>query len=265
MASSETAYCDKKYAELEQCVSTQKVSQCANSQTSYDQCQNYTIEAYDYCIEDPGWRGVSQLIDCADNNLEVNPPAILVSSLPPPPPNTASGFTTTFSIAIPPVTSTSPPAVVSIGASTDGTCGGIVGYFCQGTVYGDCCSSGGYCGNTTLFCGAGCQSDYGDCWGSSSSLLPPPTQAPVQGGPLHGPLSSANAPTPSSSTSNLLPPIQGGPLQGPLSVANVPTSSSSSSALPPAPTSPGGTCGGISGYNCYGSNFGYCCSSQGFW
>lgn len=81
-----------------------------------------------------------------------------------------------------------------------------MGYFCQGTVYGDCCGEGGYCGNTTLFCGAGCQADYGDCWASTlaSSVAPVATPLPVQGpfqaGHLKGPLSFVAAATSSSST-----------------------------------------------------------------
>jgi hypothetical protein len=41
------------------------------------------------------------------------------------------------------------------GVSTDGTCGGSKGLKCQGSSFGNCCSSGGYCGNTVQHCAQG--------------------------------------------------------------------------------------------------------------
>lgn len=41
------------------------------------------------------------------------------------------------------------------GVSTDGTCGGAKGLKCQGSTFGNCCSSGGYCGSTTAHCAQG--------------------------------------------------------------------------------------------------------------
>ncbi|KAF2115690.1 hypothetical protein BDV96DRAFT_599264 [Lophiotrema nucula] len=67
------------------------------------------------------------------------------------------------------------------GLSPDGSCGGSKGYKCGGSGFGDCCSSGGYCGNTVNHCAQGCQKSFstacltsnvptlnGDC-GSSKS------------------------------------------------------------------------------------------------
>lgn len=53
----------------------------------------------------------------------------------------------------------------------DGTCG--VNVTCVGSAFGPCCSSAGYCGNSTAHCGTGCQSDFGRCfWPGSDKLLP---------------------------------------------------------------------------------------------
>jgi hypothetical protein len=45
----------------------------------------------------------------------------------------------------------------------DGACGGTTGQTCLGSVFGDCCSEYGYCGNTAVYCSAGCQSAFGTC------------------------------------------------------------------------------------------------------
>lgn len=60
---------------------------------------------------------------------------------PPPPPSGGNGGT-------------------SGGTSPDETCGGSNGYTCPS---GQCCSQWGWCGTTTDYCGAGCQSAFGTC------------------------------------------------------------------------------------------------------
>ncbi|KAI7350976.1 hypothetical protein KC336_g22536, partial [Hortaea werneckii] len=53
--------------------------------------------------------------------------------------------------------------------SPNGHCGTLgnggtpEGYTCTGSEFGACCSSSGFCGDTTDYCLAGCQPDYGDC------------------------------------------------------------------------------------------------------
>ncbi|KAK0736578.1 hypothetical protein B0T21DRAFT_367207 [Apiosordaria backusii] len=55
--------------------------------------------------------------------------------------------------------------------STDGSCGPANGdKTCAGSGFGDCCSSGGWCGNTTDHCAAGCQSSFGTCSSGSGSI-----------------------------------------------------------------------------------------------
>jgi hypothetical protein len=51
------------------------------------------------------------------------------------------------------VTTSQAPA--QTGISTDGTCGGGNGLKCQGSAFGNCCSSGGYCGSSVNHCAQG--------------------------------------------------------------------------------------------------------------
>jgi hypothetical protein len=57
--------------------------------------------------------------------------------------------------------------------SDEGKCG-LVGSELISCKAGFCCSSNGYCGLTTDYCGVGCQSDYGKCGGG----IPPITNVP---------------------------------------------------------------------------------------
>ncbi|KAI9826997.1 MAG: hypothetical protein M1826_006476 [Phylliscum demangeonii] len=52
----------------------------------------------------------------------------------------------------------------------DNTCGGANGYTCDPNAPqgGSCCSASGYCGYTAAYCGTGCQSRYGSCFGASA-------------------------------------------------------------------------------------------------
>ncbi|EPQ66796.1 Chitin deacetylase [Blumeria graminis f. sp. tritici 96224] len=45
--------------------------------------------------------------------------------------------------------------------SQDGSCSATV--TCQGSTFGNCCSSSGWCGSSTYYCGAGCDSSSGSC------------------------------------------------------------------------------------------------------
>ncbi|KAM7195911.1 hypothetical protein V8F20_007276 [Naviculisporaceae sp. PSN 640] len=53
--------------------------------------------------------------------------------------------------------------------STDGRCGSN-GKTCAGSTFGNCCSSGGFCGTTSDHCGAGCQAGFGTCSSGSGSI-----------------------------------------------------------------------------------------------
>ncbi|KAJ9158217.1 hypothetical protein NKR19_g3540 [Coniochaeta hoffmannii] len=86
-------------------------------------------------------------------------------------------------ITIPAPTSSSStrPAAAPTGSlvpspdGSEGVCGGSTGYTCLGSVYGDCCSENGYCGNTTEYCDAatGCNAVFGRCGGGTSPVDEP--------------------------------------------------------------------------------------------
>lgn len=58
-----------------------------------------------------------------------------------------------------------PPVTVPKPGDTspDGSCGGTNQFNCTGSTFGDCCSSGGWCGDTSAHCGSGCQDLFGTC------------------------------------------------------------------------------------------------------
>lgn len=71
--------------------------------------------------------------------------------------------------------------------SKDATCGGSKGQTCLNSAFGNCCSSAGWCGSTTAYCGTGCQAGFGNCGtnngaasstASSSQTTPTPTPTP---------------------------------------------------------------------------------------
>ncbi|KAK1676727.1 hypothetical protein BDP55DRAFT_549903 [Colletotrichum godetiae] len=66
-------------------------------------------------------------------------------------------------------TRTSSATSTSTAVSTNGQCGSTVGFTCQGSSYGNCCSGAGWCGSTSSYCGTSCQSKYGTCGSSSSN------------------------------------------------------------------------------------------------
>lgn len=53
--------------------------------------------------------------------------------------------------------------------SKDATCGGTNKYTCLGSTFGNCCSSAGWCGSTSAYCGTGCQSSFGNCGSNGAS------------------------------------------------------------------------------------------------
>ncbi|KAH8711818.1 hypothetical protein GQ44DRAFT_776536 [Phaeosphaeriaceae sp. PMI808] len=86
-----------------------------------------------------------------------------------------------------PVVSSAAKSSSAAGASSaatgkifpDGTCAGINGFICEGSVFGDCCSPYGWCGSSTAHCGSGCQFDFGLC-SAPSKVLPDGTCGTVQ-------------------------------------------------------------------------------------
>ncbi len=76
------------------------------------------------------------------------------------------------------------PLRTELPVSPNGHCGSKAGTICKGSLFGDCCSFYNYCGNTTEYCGLGCQSAFGICGPMNPiattgvSLAPPKTASP---------------------------------------------------------------------------------------
>jgi peptidoglycan/xylan/chitin deacetylase (PgdA/CDA1 family) len=108
----------------------------------------------------------------------------------------------------------------TLEVSTDGDCGS--GVTCQGSKFGNCCSTNGFCGASIDYCGTNCNPQFGSC---SVGDDPLPSDVPLPTGP--------DDPIPSTTTSG---PAPTNTLQ----------------------VSIEGNCG--DGYTCDGSEFGNCCS-----
>ncbi|KAK3364621.1 hypothetical protein B0T25DRAFT_563627 [Lasiosphaeria hispida] len=240
------------------------------------------------------------------------PPPPTTAAPPPPPPTTSSTSTrptttSTTSVAPPvvvtPTTTSAPVVVTSITtpppvvtppsptsaappASTsaagglritqNGMCGN--GTICIGsTQYGPCCSQFFWCGSSLDFCGAGCQSSFGACFGAGGGGGSPP--------PAGNTTSAVVVPPPSStsSTAVVVPPtttststtttsavvttiITSAPPPPPPSTTSTTTSArptTSAVTLPPGMrSSTDGKCG--SGVTCIGYASGRCCSQFGY-
>ncbi|KAH7346083.1 hypothetical protein BKA66DRAFT_505795, partial [Pyrenochaeta sp. MPI-SDFR-AT-0127] len=87
-----------------------------------------------------------------------------------------SGYGSCQSTSSPSASSSASLPIVSpvpIGkTSQDGSCGGSKGYSCLNSKFGNCCSQYGWCGSTSAYCKTGCNSAFGTCSGTSSSIRP---------------------------------------------------------------------------------------------
>ncbi|KAI1810138.1 concanavalin A-like lectin/glucanase domain-containing protein [Poronia punctata] len=79
-------------------------------------------------------------------------------------PSSPTSTTSTVSIIS---TTALPPLRTDLSISSNGHCGEAAKAICQGSLFGDCCSFYGYCGNTTEYCGLGCQGAFGQCGGQN--------------------------------------------------------------------------------------------------
>jgi hypothetical protein len=77
--------------------------------------------------------------------------------------STNAGKPPASSTASPPSSSTGGVAPAPTAISFEGTCGGNTGMTCLGSTFGNCCSVNGWCGSTSAYCSAGCQSRFGSC------------------------------------------------------------------------------------------------------
>ncbi|KAL1791788.1 hypothetical protein ACET3X_009539 [Alternaria dauci] len=193
--------------------------------------------------------------------------------------------------------SASPSASASVSASvtgpvptptgpstTDGSCGAAAGGLtCIGfngpAGLSECCSEYGYCGNTDVYCGTGCQAGFGKCGAqdvssaSSSSVAASASSTPA-------PSSSAAVSSDIVSSSTALLSSSVAASSAASTTVDLSSSASHVSSAPSAtPTTSGessrdGSCGGDKGYTCVGfstlegvkseccSAWGYCGSSE---
>ncbi|CAK7228780.1 hypothetical protein SBRCBS47491_007022 [Sporothrix bragantina] len=179
------------------------------------------------------------------------PPPTTTSAAPPPPPITTSAPRPppSSSAAPPPPVSTSPVPPGTLVPSTNGMCGNST--TCAGSGHGSCCSQFFYCGDGIEFCGTGCQSKFGLCFGGFAAA-PAPVSSPAKSAP------AAPATTPAPATTAAPKPTSTA------AAPNPPASASPSPvSLPPGVSvTTDGSCG--NGKTCQGSTFGNCCSQFGF-
>ncbi|RPA91178.1 hypothetical protein L873DRAFT_1715215 [Choiromyces venosus 120613-1] len=137
--------------------------------------------------------------------------------------------------------------------SSDGTCGGAAGQICTGSAFGNCCSSYGYCGNTTAHCGGGCQPNFGTCDGINYS--PDGSCGPTFSNYICTP-NFGNCCSGSGYCGNSTAYCGAG-CQG--------SYSTTGACLTTGVSSVDGSCGGTNGYTCTGGAFdGQCCSAYGW-
>jgi peptidoglycan/xylan/chitin deacetylase (PgdA/CDA1 family) len=128
-------------------------------------------------------------------------------------------------------TTTAAPVTSATAISTSAECGGSTGLTCAGSTFGNCCSTGGWCGSTDAYCGTGCQSNFGLCGsGVGSSIL------------------STTTTTAASTVASVASSV----VSSPAPAASLAVSTSAQ-------------CGASVGLTCAGSTFGNCCSSGGWW
>ncbi|KAI1283460.1 glycosyl hydrolase family 61-domain-containing protein [Xylaria sp. FL0933] len=80
-------------------------------------------------------------------------------------PSTTSSPVTSSAASAPEASSTHPSnggINKGLAISPNGQCGAS-GFTCLGSVYGNCCSSKGWCGSSLDYCSTGCQSQFGAC------------------------------------------------------------------------------------------------------
>ncbi|KAI1333889.1 concanavalin A-like lectin/glucanase domain-containing protein [Xylariaceae sp. FL0016] len=117
-------------------------------------------------------------------------------------------------------TATTPmPLQTDLPISPNGHCGKDSKKICKGSLFGDCCSFYGYCGNTTEYCGLGCQSGFGICGPQNPAATTGVTSSPTSTStpqsliglsPLSSPTSSLTTQTSMLSTAQMQTPTASG-------------------------------------------------------
>ncbi|KAI4608974.1 hypothetical protein J4E80_008719 [Alternaria sp. BMP 0032] len=171
----------------------------------------------------------------------------------------SASATVTASVTGPVPTPTGP-------TTTDGSCGAANGGMtCIGfngpAGLSECCSQYGYCGNTDVYCDAGCQAGFGKCGAQAVSSAASSVAASTSSAPSSSADVSASKDAVSSTASST-------------TVDASSSASQVSSAASATPTTSGeksrdGSCGGTKGYTCVGFSTlegvkSECCSAWGY-
>ncbi|KAK7529761.1 uncharacterized protein J3D65DRAFT_688325 [Phyllosticta citribraziliensis] len=211
----------------------------AGGQTCFGNVVGSCCSQWGYCgIGDP-WCGTgcqSEFGDC-DNNPSPSPSLSSIASNP-----ASSSASVGASSSLAPQPSSSTSATPSGIPFPDGACGPTYGY--QTCANSTCCSEWGFCGIGDGYCGAGCQTAYGQCNSGAQSSA-----------------ASSSSLISSSLVSPPVPPF-------PSSSADGQTSPSASLVVPPTSTAsslPDGACGPqAGGQTCFNAPSGSCCSQYGY-
>ncbi|KAJ3255702.1 hypothetical protein HK103_006069, partial [Boothiomyces macroporosus] len=151
--------------------------------------------------------------------------------------------------------------VFSQTVSTNGFCGPTYNTICPDS---KCCAAFGLCGTGDQYCGAGCQSGFGNCAGSTPTVTTTVASKP-SGVPLSPDGSCGGVNGYTCSTGNCCS-ASGycGNTEAFCNVANgcqQKFTLGQCSTTPVVKISPDGSCGGVNGYTCSTGN---CCSASGY-
>ncbi|RYO89703.1 hypothetical protein DL766_001432 [Monosporascus sp. MC13-8B] len=104
------------------------------------------------------------------------------------------------------------PLRTDLPVSPNGHCGSAAKAICKDNLFGDCCSFYNYCGNTTEYCGLGCQSAFGICGPMNPvatigvSTAPTTTTTPIPVVPKPSPSENSASANPTTITITLSKP-----------------------------------------------------------
>ncbi|KAI3319287.1 concanavalin A-like lectin/glucanase domain-containing protein [Xylariaceae sp. AK1471] len=101
------------------------------------------------------------------------------------------------------------PLRTDLPVSPNGHCGSEAKSICKGSLFGECCSFYGYCGNTTEYCGLGCQSAFGQCGAQNPAATTGVTSSASSQSTTQGSVKLSVSNLAASPSSNTRLPFQG--------------------------------------------------------
>jgi len=87
----------------------------------------------------------------------------------------------TPTVSLPSTATSLQPLRTDLPVSPNGHCGSEAKAICKDSLFGDCCSFYGYCGNTTEYCGLGCQEAFGLCGAQNDIIAVSPSISTLTG------------------------------------------------------------------------------------